>query len=84
MDLTAGGRLTVLRQGFQLSFHKLPERAILKTFDDGSCPLRRHIEHAFARHQPAGIVDLSKKRGFFNRRTQQSQRTYRGSARVLG
>jgi hypothetical protein len=72
-----------LRKGFELSFNKLTESAILETFDHRAGALRRHEEHTFSWNETAGIVDFSEQCGLFNGRAQQSQRTYRGSTRRL-
>jgi hypothetical protein len=84
VHLTSRGGFAVLRESFQLSFHELAKRAIFKSLNDRSGALRRHEEHTFAGNKTANVIDLTKKRSLFYGWAQQSQRTYRGSAHIMG
>jgi hypothetical protein len=84
VNLTARGRLSVLRKRFQLSLDEFAQRTIFKAFDYRASALEGHEEDSFPRNEPADVIDLAEKRGLFNGRTQQSNRTYRGSARIVG
>src|SRR5688572_9596259 len=84
VNLAPRGWFAVLGECLQLRFDKFAQSAIFKAFNDGSGALRRHEEDTFAGNQTACIINFTEKRGFFNRRAEQSQRTNRGSAHVMG
>src|SRR5688572_32689843 len=84
MNLASCRRLAILGQRFKLGFDELAESAILETFNDGPRPLGRHVENSLSGNETARVIHFTEKRSFFNRRAKQSQRTYRGSAHIMG
>jgi hypothetical protein len=80
VDFASGGWLSVLSERFELGLDEFSQRAIFKSFDDGTGSRRRRIEDASAWSQAPGLVDLAEQCGFFDGRTQQGKRSYRRSA----
>src|SRR5262249_33263796 len=65
------GRLAILRERFQLSSYEFSERAVFKSFDNGTRPQIRHEEHTTARDHAPGFVDFAQQRGLFDGRQAQ-------------
>jgi hypothetical protein len=81
MDLAPRRGFAVLRECFQLSFYEFTEGTVFETFNDRSGSKITGKEHATARDNPSGFINLTQQSRFLHRRQTQRERPYRRSSR---